>query len=173
MILQSGIASHFSRYDFLTSAKYASLYSLATFSYLTDSYEQYGSSAIGKKRSDISPSRLLIQIFISGAVFPPQQFWVCTSGLLYFLLTSLFNRNSGAFPLFADVMYKNLGYPQASSLLAGLAFAFSILPFLLMAYGPRIRRKSRVAKQIAWQQEKRAAQAVRNTKEKEIEQQDV
>jgi hypothetical protein len=62
-------------------------------------------------------------------------------------------------------MYRNLGYPQASSLLGGLAFAFSILPFLLMAYGPRIRKKSRVAKQIAWQQEKRAAEAVRNMKE--------
>lgn len=32
------------------------LRSLATFSYLTDSYEQYGSSAIGEKKLDINHS---------------------------------------------------------------------------------------------------------------------
>jgi hypothetical protein len=57
-------------------------------------------------------------------------------------------------------MYKNLGYPQAPSLLGGLAFAFSILPFLLIAYREQIQQKSRVAKQIAWQQEGKAVQAV-------------
>ena len=81
------------------------------------------------------------------------------------LLFDLLPLTSGLFPLFTDVMYKNLGYPEASSLLGGLAFAFSILPFLLMAYGPRIRTKSRVAKQIAWQQEKRAEEAARSTRE--------
>lgn len=63
---------------------------------------------------------------------------------------------------FTPALYKNLGYPQASSLLGALAFAFSILPFLLMAYGPQIRRKSRVAKQIAWQQDKRMIEAENN-----------
>ncbi|KIM74413.1 hypothetical protein PILCRDRAFT_828255 [Piloderma croceum F 1598] len=103
---------------------------LATYSYLTDSYEQYGSSAIAAQS----------------------------------FLRNLF---AGLFPLFTDAMYHNLGYPHASSLLGGLAFTFSILPFLLMAYGPRIRKKSRVARQIAWQQDKRAAEAVRNIEEKE------
>lgn len=64
-------------------------------------------------------------------------------------------------------MYTNLGYPQASSLLGALASAFSILPFLLIAYGPMIRKKSRVAKQIAWQQEKRALEAERNVTEQD------
>lgn len=65
----------------------------------------------------------------------------------------------GCFPLFTQAMYTNLGYPQASSLLGGLALLFSALPFLLMNYGPQIRKRSRVAKQIAWQQEKRALDA--------------
>jgi hypothetical protein len=86
---------------------------------------------------------------------------------LLILPFDLFPLTSGLFPLFTDAMYQNLGYPQASSLLGGLAFAFSILPFLLMAYGPRIRKKSRVARQIAWQQDKRAAEATRNREEKE------
>jgi len=98
---------------------------LATFSYLADSYEQYGSSAIASQS----------------------------------FLRNIFG---GVFPLFARAMYTNLGYPQASSLLGALAFAFSIIPFLLMGYGPLIRKKSRVAKQIAWQQEKRAMEAERN-----------
>jgi hypothetical protein len=63
-------------------------------------------------------------------------------------------------------MYQNLGYPLASSLLAGLAFAFSIVPFLLMEYGSCVRKKSRVASQIAWQQEQRAAHSVRIMEER-------
>ena len=144
-----------------------SLYSLATFSYLADSYEQYGSSAIGNFENT-PPFPLLMKLSISGTVIPPQHFCVSTTSYFLFVPTSPFDLlplASGIFPLFTDAMYRNLGYPQASSLLGGLAFAFSILPFLLMAYGPRIRKKSRVAKQIAWQQEKRAAEAVRNMKE--------
>lgn len=64
-------------------------------------------------------------------------------------------------------MYTDLGYPQASSLLGALAFAFSILPFLLMVYGPLIRKQSKVAKQIVLQQERRAAEAERNATEQE------
>ncbi|KII84153.1 hypothetical protein PLICRDRAFT_46519 [Plicaturopsis crispa FD-325 SS-3] len=98
---------------------------LAVFSYLADSYEQYGSSAIAAQ-------------------------------------SFLRNVFAGGFPLFTEVMYTRLGYPQASSLLGALAFAFSVVPFLLIAYGPRIRKRSRVAKQIAWQQERRAAAAETN-----------
>lgn len=63
-------------------------------------------------------------------------------------------------------MYKNLGYPEASTLLGALACAFSALPFLLMAYGPQIRSRGRVAKQIARQQEIRAVEAARDAEEK-------
>lgn len=64
-------------------------------------------------------------------------------------------------------MYTDLGYPRASSLLGALAFAFSILPFLLMMYGPLIRKQSRVAKEIVWQQERRAMEAGINATEQE------
>lgn len=73
---------------------------------------------------------------------------------------------SGTFPLFTIPMYENLGYPEASTLLGALACAFSVLPFLLMAYGPQIRSRGRVAKQIARQQEIRAAEAARDAEEK-------
>ncbi|KZP13901.1 MFS general substrate transporter, partial [Athelia psychrophila] len=85
---------------------------LATFSYLADSYEQYGSSAIAAQS----------------------------------FLRNIFG---GTFPLFTIPMYETLGYPEASTLLGALACAFSVLPFLLMAYGPQIRSRGRVAKQIA------------------------
>jgi len=62
-------------------------------------------------------------------------------------------------------MYQGLGYPLATSLLAGLAFAFSVVPFLLMEYGSSIRKKSRVASQIAHQQEQQAAMAMGNLEE--------
>ena|SRR5882762_10857202 len=114
----------------------------------------------------------------SGTVFPPQLVCVSTLRSLYIFIAALFNPlplASGVFPLFTDVMYNSLGYPQASSLLGGLAFVFSILPFLLMFYGPRIRKKSRVAKQIVWQQDRRAAEAVRikEEKEKDLKREDV
>lgn len=63
-------------------------------------------------------------------------------------------------------MYRNLGYADASTLLAGLACVFSALPFLLVVYGPQIRSRGRVAMQIAMQQEIRAAEAVRDSEEK-------
>ncbi|KAF7974621.1 hypothetical protein HWV62_11598 [Athelia sp. TMB] len=97
---------------------------LATFSYLADSYEQYGSSAIAAQ-------------------------------------SFLRNVFGGVFPLFTIPMYSNLGYPLASTILGALACAFSVLPFLLMAYGPQIRSRGRVAKQIAKQQERRASEAIR------------
>jgi hypothetical protein len=86
--------------------------------------------------------------------------------ILYILLINFFPLASGLFPLFTDAMYQNLGYPLASSLLGGLAFAFSIVPFLLMEYGPCVRKKSRVARRIARQQEERAAHAVRIREER-------
>lgn len=92
---------------------------------------------------------------------------MCTLTHLSVISNELTLIRSGVFPLFTRAMYTNLGYPQASSLLGALASAFSILPFLLMAYGPLIRKKSRVAKQIAWQQDKRALEAERNISERE------
>ncbi|CAK9782640.1 MFS general substrate transporter [Cutaneotrichosporon oleaginosum] len=58
------------------------------------------------------------------------------------------NTNSGIFPLFTLQMYERLGYPQASSLVAGLGFAFAAAPFLLIRYGARLRARSPVTSQL-------------------------
>ncbi|GMK57937.1 hypothetical protein CspeluHIS016_0407710 [Cutaneotrichosporon spelunceum] len=58
------------------------------------------------------------------------------------------NMNSGIFPLFTLQMYERLGYPQASSLVAALAFAFAVAPFLIIRYGARLRARSPVTSQL-------------------------
>jgi MFS family permease len=58
------------------------------------------------------------------------------------------NTNSGIFPLFTLQMYEKLGYPQASSLVAALGFAFAAAPFLLIRYGARLRARSPVTSQL-------------------------
>ena len=58
------------------------------------------------------------------------------------ILRSLFGF---AFPLFADVMYRNLGIHWASSVPAFLALTFVPVPFVLYKYGHIIRKKCRYA----------------------------
>ena len=53
-----------------------------------------------------------------------------------------------AFPLFTTQMYSRLGYQWASFLAACLGFALSVVPFILFAYGPQIRARSRFAKML-------------------------
>ncbi|WRT66674.1 uncharacterized protein IL334_003634 [Kwoniella shivajii] len=50
-----------------------------------------------------------------------------------------------AFPLFAVLMYRNLGLHIAGTIVAILATACAPLPFLFYRYGPYLRRKSRYA----------------------------
>jgi len=73
------------------------------------------------------------------------------------LAAQSFLRNvfAGTFPLFGPAMYHRLGNPGATSLLAGLTAIFAPVPFLLYCYGASIRRKSRIAKRIARQEELR------------------
>ena len=49
------------------------------------------------------------------------------------------------FPLFAGQMYNRLGTPWASSLLGFLAVLLGVVPFVLVAYGPKIRALSKHA----------------------------
>lgn len=49
----------------------------------------------------------------------------------------------GGFPLFAPAMYRKLGVPWATSLLAFLCLAFLPVPILFYTYGARIRAKSK------------------------------
>ena len=58
------------------------------------------------------------------------------------------NLLGGAFPLFTEGMYKNLGYRRASGVLSGIGFALTLLPWLLVFYGVKIRARSKVASQI-------------------------
>ncbi|GMK56290.1 hypothetical protein CspeluHIS016_0301300 [Cutaneotrichosporon spelunceum] len=61
------------------------------------------------------------------------------------------NGFSGIFPLFARQMYVKMGYPQASSLIAGLGFALAIAPFMLIKYGARLRAKSPITTKLVGQ----------------------
>ncbi|ORY75032.1 MFS general substrate transporter [Leucosporidium creatinivorum] len=54
-----------------------------------------------------------------------------------------------AFPLFTSQMYNRLGYQWASFLAGCLALVLAITPFVLYAFGPKIRAKSRFAKELA------------------------
>ncbi|KAK7022187.1 MFS polyamine transporter [Favolaschia claudopus] len=50
------------------------------------------------------------------------------------------------FPLFAEQLYKSLGYGKGDTLLAAFAIAFGCpSPFLLWNYGPQLRKRSRFA----------------------------
>ncbi|CRG90987.1 Polyamine transporter 1 [Talaromyces islandicus] len=55
------------------------------------------------------------------------------------------NMLGGAFPLVTQIMFKNLGYPAASSLLGGIGAALTLVPWVLLFFGSRIRAKSRFA----------------------------
>ena len=60
-------------------------------------------------------------------------------------------RNSlgAAFPLFGTQVYDALGVHGAGSLVAGIATALSVVPFLALFYGSRLRSRSRFAKELA------------------------
>jgi len=73
------------------------------------------------------------------------------------LAAQSFLRNvfAGTFPLFARAMYDSLGYPVASSTLAGLAAILCPIPLVLFWKGQAIRGRSRIAKQILAEEEMR------------------
>jgi len=52
------------------------------------------------------------------------------------------------FPLFTDVMFRRLGYPGASSLLGGVSALLTVVPWVLLFYGPKIRARSKIASEI-------------------------
>ncbi|EYE93761.1 MFS transporter [Aspergillus ruber CBS 135680] len=55
------------------------------------------------------------------------------------------NLLGGVFPLVTNAMFTNLGYPEASSLLGGIGLLLTLVPWILMLYGPRIRARSKLA----------------------------
>jgi len=54
----------------------------------------------------------------------------------------------GSFPLVTVQMFRGMGFQAASSLLGGLGILLSLGPILLIWFGPRIRLKSKVARQF-------------------------
>ncbi|KAJ5613230.1 hypothetical protein N7510_006424 [Penicillium lagena] len=59
------------------------------------------------------------------------------------------NLLGGIFPLVTNAMFNNLGYPEASSLLGGIGFVLTLVPWVLVFYGPQIRAKSKLASELA------------------------
>ncbi|PWY67914.1 MFS transporter [Aspergillus heteromorphus CBS 117.55] len=59
------------------------------------------------------------------------------------------NLLGGVFPLVTNAMFTNLGFPAASSLLGGIGAALTLVPWILIFYGPQIRAKSKLASELA------------------------
>ncbi|KAI9658050.1 MAG: hypothetical protein M1821_002710 [Bathelium mastoideum] len=62
-----------------------------------------------------------------------------------------FTRNlfAACLPLAVNPMFNNLGFSAASSLLGGVGFALSAVPWVLVFFGPQIRARSRIAIELA------------------------
>ncbi|QMW41533.1 hypothetical protein G4B11_004857 [Aspergillus flavus] len=58
------------------------------------------------------------------------------------------NVMGAVFPLVTNAMFNNLGYPAASSLLGGIGVLLTIVPWVLVFYGPQIRARSKFASEI-------------------------
>lgn len=100
---------------------------LAVFSVLADTYTTYASSALAAQSLCRN---------VAGAVFPLFTTYVCSNSL-----------NSRL--RIRSYMYSRLGTEYASMLAALLAISMAVIPFLLFFYGPRIRARSRFAREMA------------------------
>ena len=58
------------------------------------------------------------------------------------------NLLGGSFPLVAVQMFNGMGFQAASSLLGGIGAALTLVPWVLILFGPRIRARSKIARQI-------------------------
>ena len=58
------------------------------------------------------------------------------------------NMAAGAFPIFVDIMYRRMTYQGASSLLGGISALLTVVPWMLVFYGPKIRARSKLARQL-------------------------
>lgn len=66
------------------------------------------------------------------------------------LAAQSFCRNllGGTFPLFSNQMFNGMTYQGASSLLGGFGLLLTLVPFVLLIWGPRIRARSKFASEI-------------------------
>lgn len=58
------------------------------------------------------------------------------------------NLMAAIFPLFTNQMFTNLGYAQASSLLGGISALLTLVPWVLLFNGEKIRARSKIASEI-------------------------
>lgn len=59
------------------------------------------------------------------------------------------NMLGGAFPLVVDQMFTGMTYQGAGSLLGGIGTVLTLVPFVLLIWGPRIRARSKFASELA------------------------
>ena len=58
------------------------------------------------------------------------------------------NLLGGSFPLVTEQMFTGMGFQAASSLLGGIGAILTLVPWVLIFFGPRIRARSKIASQI-------------------------
>lgn len=58
------------------------------------------------------------------------------------------NMLGAVFPLISSPLFNNLGFAEASSLLGGIGVLLTLVPWVLVSYGPDIRRRSKFASEI-------------------------
>ena len=58
------------------------------------------------------------------------------------------NMLGGVFPLLTVAMFRHLTFQGASSLLGGIGALLTLVPWVLVFYGPRIRARSKFASDI-------------------------
>ncbi|KAI5301272.1 hypothetical protein KEM56_001853 [Ascosphaera pollenicola] len=63
------------------------------------------------------------------------------------------NMFGGIFALITREMFVHIGYSGAGSLLGGVALALSLVPWALVLYGPRIRRRSKICMELMREKE--------------------
>lgn len=106
---------------------------LSVFNYLADTYHRYASSALAAQsfcRNMLGTSALSP----SPPKRDPKHMLTMSAG--------------GVFPLVTTQMYNNLGFGPASSLLGGIGTLLTVVPWILVFYGPRIRARSKFASEI-------------------------
>ncbi|KAF2655037.1 MFS general substrate transporter [Lophiostoma macrostomum CBS 122681] len=102
---------------------------LAVFNYLADTYHRYASSALAAQsfcRNILGQSHSLTLFVDDGANVVV----------------------GGVFPLITTQMYNKLSFGGASSLLGGIGTLLTLVPWILVFYGPRIRARSKFASEI-------------------------
>lgn len=116
---------------------------LSVFNYLADVYHRYASSALAAQSfcRNVLGRCFCLLFFLSFAM------------KLRLVLQSHgpiadWDRIGGVFPLVTTQLYADLGFGAASSLLGGIGVLLTLVPWVLVFYGPRIRARSKFASEI-------------------------